>query len=119
MPIAEPIVVGGTYDWYLNHAKINTRTAPGVFGAWDITGATVTISFMYYGNGVNAPPTVGGMHFSASIISGTDGTAQYTNATTLFNLAGDWGVSWKVTKSGTVLESGIQFFKVKASGAAT
>lgn len=107
----QPIVVGGTYDWFLNPASINTETAPGVFGAWDITGATVTISFI--------PPSGAGQHFSASIISGPNGTAHYVNLTTLFNVTGQWGVSWKVVLGGIVLESDILPFTVKASGAAT
>lgn len=114
---AQPVVVGGTYDWFLNPASINTEAAPGVFGVWDITGATITISFLYYANGTGAAPTAT-YHFSATIISGPAGTARYINATSLFNLAGDWGVSWKISLSGTVLESEISFFKVKASGAA-
>jgi hypothetical protein len=116
----QPIVVGGTYEWFLNPASINTEAAPQVFGPWDLTGATVTISFMYYGNGPNAPPTVGGMHFTATILTpNTNGQAKYINATTLFNVAGVWGVSWKLVKGGTVLESQIVFFQVYPSGAVT
>lgn len=111
MPAPQPIVVGGTYDWFLNPASINTEAAPGVFGAWDLTGATITISFV--------PPSGAGSHFSATVVSAANGTANYINATTLFNVAGTWGVSWKVSKSGTVLESEIIYFTVKASGAAT
>lgn len=114
----QPIVVGGTYDWFLNPAMINTRASPRVFGIWDITGATVTISFAYYGNGSNAAPTASINHFTATILSGTNGTAHYINTAALFNAAGTWGMSWKVSLSGTVLESDIIFFKVKESGAA-
>ena len=114
---AKPPVVGGTYDWFLNPAMINTRAAPSVFGIWDITGATVTVSFMYYENGPDAAPPASS-HFSATILSGPAGTAHYVNLTTLFTTAGTWGVSWRVSLSGTVLESDISFFKVKASGAA-
>jgi hypothetical protein len=113
----QPIVAGGTYDWFLNPAHINTRASPKVYGIWDITGATVTISFMRYGNGPDAAATSVGGHFSATILSGTDGTAHYTNAAGLFS-EGTWGVSWKVVVGSTVLESEIMFFKVKASGAA-
>lgn len=118
MSAPEPKVVGGTYDWFLNPARINTRTAPRVFGIWDITGATVTISFMRYGNGQAAAATSVGGHFTATILNGTDGTAHYTNLANLFNQEGTWGVSWKVSKSGIILESDIDFFIVKASGAA-
>lgn len=106
----QPVVVGGTYDWYLNPASINTRPAPGVFGAWDLTGATVTISFI--------PPSGAGSHFTASLLSGT-GQAHYINAASLFNVTGTWGVSWKVSLSGTILETQIVNFTVYASGAAT
>jgi hypothetical protein len=107
----QPVVVGGTYDWFLNPAMINTEASPEVFGAWDLTGATVTISFV--------PPSGAGSHFTATIVSATLGTAQYTNTTALLNVAGTWGVSWKVSKSGIVLESQIYYFTVYASGAAT
>ncbi len=116
MPV-QPIIVGGTYDWFLNPATINTEAAPGVFGLWDISGATVTISFLYYGNGTGAAPTAT-YHFTATVVSGPAGTARYINLATLFNFAGDWGISWKVSVGGTVLESDILPFKVKASGAA-
>lgn len=115
---AQPVVIGGTYDWLLKPAMINTQAAPGVFGIWDITGATVTVSFLYYGNGPDAAPTTVGQHFSATILSGTSGTAHYVNATTLFTTAGTWGITWKVVLSGIVLETEVSFFKVKASGAA-
>lgn len=114
----EPIVVGGTYDWFLDPAQINTEAAPNVFGIWDISGATVTVSFMYFGNGPDAPPTTAGQHFTATILDGPSGTAHYVNQASLFNQAGDWGVSWKVSKSGTVLETHIYHFNVEASGAA-
>lgn len=113
----EPIVVGGTYDWFLNPAMINTRTAPNVYGIWDITGATITISFLYYGNGPDAAPTTS-YHYSATILSGSDGTASYINSASLFNVVGHWGVSWKISLSGTILETDIYRFMVKASGAA-
>ncbi len=114
---AQPIVVGGTYDWFLNPAMINTEASPSVYGLWDITGATVTISFLRYANGTEALPTAAS-HFSATVISGTAGTARYINLTTLFTVTGDWGVSWKVSVGGTVLETDVFFFKVKLSGAA-
>ncbi len=117
MPV-QPIVVGGTYDWYLNRASINTEAAPGVFGPWDITGATVTVSFIYYNNGPDATPSDPGQHFTATILSGPDGTAHYVNTAGLFATAGTWGMSWKISLSGIILESEIFFFKVKASGAA-
>lgn len=110
MPV-QPVVVGGTYDWFLNPASINSEAAPNVYGLWDITGATVTISFV--------PPSGAGQHFSATVVSGPAGTARYTNATTLFTVAGQWGVSWKISLSGTVLESAIVYFPVYPSGAAT
>lgn len=113
----QPVVVGGTYNWFLNPITRNSEAAPNVYGVWDITGATVTISFLYYGNGPDAAPTASS-EFAATIISGSDGTARYVNTTSLFNVAGDWGVSWHVSLSGTVLESEISFFKVKASGKA-
>ncbi len=107
----QPVVVGGTYDWFLNPASINTESAPGVYGAWDLTGATVTISFV--------PPSGAGSHFSAIVQVGTNGLANYVNLATLFNVAGTWGVSWKVSKAGVILESQIVYFEVKPSGAAT
>lgn len=105
----QPVVVGGTYDWFLNPASVNTEAAPNVFGAWDLTGATVTVSFL--------DPSGVGHHFGATLGS-TTGTARYINQTTLFTSAGQWGVSWKVSLSGTVLESQIEYFQVCASGAA-
>ncbi len=107
---AQAPVIGGTYDWFLNPAKINTQAAPDVFGIWDLTGATVTISF------VN--PSGDGQQFSATVLSATAGTAHYINLASLFTTAGDWGVSWKISKSGTILETEIAYFTVKASGAA-
>lgn len=115
---AEPVVIGGTYDWFLNPAKINTRASPKVFGLWNITGATVTITFARFGNGPDAPHTGSASHFTATILDGAAGTAHYTNAAGLFDQTGTWGYSWKVSLSGTILESDIYFFKVKSSGAA-
>lgn len=108
MPVQQ-VVVGGTYDWFLNPATINTEAAPHVFGAWDLTGATVTISFI--------SPTGVGQHFTASLLAAR-GTARYINTTALFNVAGDWGISWKIVQSGVVLESQILTFRVYPSGAA-
>jgi hypothetical protein len=107
----QPVVVGGTYDWFLNPASINTEAAPGVFGAWNITGATVTITFIN--------PFGTGQSFTATVTSGPAGQAHYVNATSLFNVAGQWGYSWRVSLAGTVLESDIYPLMVKASGAAT
>ncbi len=107
--LVQPPVVGGTYDWLLK-ASLNSEVAPEVYGAWNITGATVTISFV--------PPTGVGQHFTATILS-APGQAHYVNATSLFNVAGEWGVSWKVSLGGTVLESQIVYFQVYPSGAAT
>jgi hypothetical protein len=108
MPV-QPVVVGGTYDWLLN-ASINSEAAPNVFGAWNITGATVTVSFV--------PPSGPGSHFTAVLLGGT-GQAHYVNATSLFSVAGIWGVSWKVSLNGIVLESQVVNFTVYPSGAAT
>lgn len=105
----QPPVVGGTYDWFLNPATINTEAAPSVFGIWDLTGATIIISFV--------PPSGPAQTFSATIVSATDGTAHYINLTTLFTVAGQWGVSWRVSKSGIVLETQIAYFTVFPSGA--
>ena len=115
---AQPVIVGGTYDWFLNPATINTEASPGVFGPWDITGATVTVTFARYGNGQGAPPTSAAQHFTATVVSGPDGTARYVNLTTLFDNDGVWGMSWRVSLSGTVLESETFFFNVRSSGAA-
>jgi hypothetical protein len=107
----QPIVCGGTYDWFLNPASINTEAAPNVFGIWNITGATVTITF------VN--PSGVGQSFTATIISGSAGTAHYINTTSLFNVAGTgWWLSWRVSLGGTVLETQPIYFEVFASGAA-
>ena len=108
MPTPQPIVIGGTYNWLLT-ATINTEAAPTVFGLWDITGATVTISFL--------PPSGAGQHFSATVLA-SKGQARYINGTTLFDTAGEWGMSWKVSLSGTVLESQVTNFTVYPSGAA-
>lgn len=106
------VVVGGTYDWFLNPASINTEAAPGVFGAWNLTGATVTITFV--------DPNGNGHSFTATVLTpGTAGTAHYINATGLFNVAGAWFYSWKVSLSGTVLESQLIPLTVYPSGAAT
>lgn len=107
---AQPVVVGGTYDWFLNPVLINTESSPGVYGMWNLTGATVTISFI--------PPSGSGQHFTASIVSATTGTAHYINNTSLFNVTGQWGYSWKVSLAGTILESQIVYFQVYPSGAA-
>lgn len=106
----QPVVVGGTYDWFLNPASINTEAAPGVFGAWNITGATVTITFV--------DPSGVGHSFSATVTSGANGQAHYINTTSLFTTAGDWFYSWRVSLSGTVLESQMIPIKVYPSGAA-
>lgn len=112
--VQQPVVVGGTYNWFLN-ASINTEAAPTVYGAWNLTGATVTVSFLYYGSGTT--PTAA-YHYTATIVTAASGTCRYINAASLFNTAGTWGVSWKVSLSGTVLESDIIKFKVSDSGAA-
>ena len=105
----QPVVIGGTYDWFLK-AKINTQAAPTVFGIWDLTGATVTINFI--------PPSGTASHLSASVVSASAGTAHYVNLAALFSVAGTWQVSWKVSKSGTILETELESFTVYASGAA-
>lgn len=102
-------MIGGTYSWFLNPARINTEAAPGVFGVWDLTGATVTISFK--------SPSGTKSSFGATIVDATAGTARYVNTTSLFNATGTWSVSWRVSKSGTVLESRLQEFQVYESGA--
>ena len=107
--VAQPVVVGGTYDWFLNPASINTQASPGVFGAWDLTNATVTVSFI--------SPSGVGSHFTATLLA-TKGTAHYVNAASLFNTAGQWSVSWKVSLSGNILESQMIPFTVYPSGAA-
>ncbi len=106
----QPVVIGGTYDWFLNPALINTEAAPSVFGIWDITSATITITFI--------APDGTKFHFTGTVVSGSAGQARYINATTLFTVEGQWGVSWKVSLSGTVLESAIVYFPVLKSGAA-
>ncbi len=106
--LPQPVVLGGTYEWLLN-ATVNTETAPTVFGAWDLTAATVTVSFM--------PPSGAGRHFTATLVSGT-GKARYINLASLFNIAGTWGVSWRVSQGDTILESQITYFTVYPSGAA-
>ena len=105
----QPVVVGGTYDWFLNPATINSESAPSVYGVWNITGATVTITFV--------SPSGAYTSFSATIVSGSAGTAHYVNATSLFNVTGQWGYSWKISLSGTVLESQIVTFTVYPSAA--
>jgi hypothetical protein len=110
MPL-QPVVVGSTYDWFLNPAAINTESAPGVFGTWNITGATVTITFIN--------PSGVGQSFVATITNGSAGQAHYINTTSLFNVAGQWGMSWNINLSGTVLESQINNFQVFPSGLAT
>lgn len=105
----QPVVIGSTYDWFLNAARLNTEASPSVYGPWDITGATVTISF------VN--PTGTKYQYSATLLAGT-GTARYINTTSLFNVTGTWTVSWKVSLSGTVLESQPIPFTVASSNAA-
>jgi hypothetical protein len=109
----QPVVVGGTYDWFLNPASLNSETAPGVYGPWNLTGATVTISFIPPNY-----PSSAASHFSATAVDATNGKYHYINATSLFNAAGTWGVSWKVSLSGIVLESQIVNFTVYPSGAA-
>lgn len=103
----QPVVMGGTYDWFLN-ASINTEAAPDVYGAWNITGATVTVTFV--------DPSGAGHGFTATVTAGQLGQAHYINTTSLFNAVGQWGVSWKVSLSGTVLENRISNFQVYQSG---
>lgn len=117
MPL-QPVVVGGTYDWFLNSASINSEAAPNVYGAWNITGATVTITFMFFPGGPNAPPDEG-QSFVAIITNGSNGQARFINPTTLFTTSGWWGYSWLISLSGTVLESQILNFYVFPSGVET
>lgn len=109
MPV-QPPVVGGTYEWFLNPAMINTESAPSVYGPWDITGATVTITFI--------SPSGAATSFSATIVNGPKGQAKYINSTSLLNAVGQWGYSWRVSLAGVVLETQIIYFNVFASGAA-
>lgn len=105
------IVCGGTYDWFLNPASINSEAAPSVFAPWDISGATVTISFINY---AVSPPT--SQTFTATVSNGPAGQARYINETTLFDTPGPWGVSWNVSLGGVVLESQIVNFQVYQAG---
>lgn len=109
MPV-QPVVVGGTYEWFLNPAMINTETSPCVYGPWNITGATVTITFV--------SPTGVATSFSATVVNGPKGQAKYVNQTSLLGTVGQWGYSWRVSLSGVVLETQIISFNVFASGAA-
>lgn len=107
---AQPIVVGGTYQWYATISK-NTAAAPTTFTAWNLTGATITVTFI--------PPNAGtAKHYSASIVVAADGTVSYTNVVGTFDVAGTWLISWKVSQSGVILESRQSSFQVYPSAAA-
>ena len=107
---SEPIVVGGNYLWQLSAKK------DGV--TYNLTGATVTLSFYQ-------PSTVTKRQYTATVTDGPGGLAEYQNPTGTFSpdsagvdVSGDWVRSWKVVKSGVVLESREIRFKVYASTAA-
>jgi hypothetical protein len=90
----EPVVMGGTYDWFLNPASINSELAPTVFAVWNIFAAVVTITF--------TDPNGNQQTFTASALS-SPGQARYINLAGLFFTPGWWGVSWTVALGGTVL----------------
>ncbi len=96
-----PVVVGSTYLWRTKFLRDGA--------IYDLTGATITISFQ--------PPSGAVQTFSMSPSSPTEGIAEYTNTTALFTGTQDaqWNRSYKVTKSGIVLESQPIPFKVYRS----
>lgn len=83
---AEPVVVGGTYNWKL------TATKDGA--AYDLTGATVVLTF------VSPSGTRTQYTFTAAASS-----PAYENPTGLITTHGEWIRSWKTTLSGVVLET--------------
>jgi hypothetical protein len=108
----QPVVVGGTYDWFLNPALINSEAAPDVFAPWDLTGATVSISFIN-------PSGVRVGTFSATAVDAVNGKYKYINTTSLFTVSGTWLYSWKVVLGGITLESVLIPVVVNQSGAMT
>ncbi len=90
MPIvhrpSEPVVVGNTHLWIL--------TPPTKDGLdWDLTGATITLTFRYKDAGTKKQYT-----FTSSTPA-----PEYINPTDTFHLPGDWQRSWKVVEAGTIV----------------
>lgn len=105
----EPVVVGGTYEWYATIYK-NIVTAPGIYPVWDLTGATIMLTFV--------SPLLVKTQYTATIDVAANGTVYYTNPAGLFTAAGFWSRSWKISQSGIILESKARTFEVFASMAA-
>lgn len=89
--------VGGTYTWTLNAQKTGET--------WNITGATVTISFR------KPNDTVAGT-FTATLSNPSGGVATYTNSATLLSVPGTWIRQWKVSVGGVVAWSDEEQFEV-------
>ena len=96
---SEPIVMGGTYYWKL------TATKDGA--VWDLTGATITITFF--------TPSGTTKEYAAAILVAANGTAFYVNPTATFDAKGPWSVSWQVTQSGVIQETQEDSFTVYRS----
>lgn len=105
----QKVVCGGTHIWYATLSK-NTEATPTVYAAWDLTGATITLTFV--------SPAGVATHCTASIVVAASGTVHYTNLAALFSVNGNWSLSWKVSQSGVVLESQQATFAVYPSAAA-
>jgi hypothetical protein len=95
MPAAGNVVKSGTYNFVL------VPTKDGV--AWDLTGATVTLTF-------HKPN--GGTFERAAAVAGGGATASYTTTTGDLDAAGLWVRVWRVVSGAIDLRSVPQFFDV-------
>ena len=74
---------------------------------WDLTGATVTLSFKR--------PDATTTSKSASLLSAAAGQVNYDSETTLFDQAGTWTRSWTITLASITYKTvPIQFTVVSA-----
>lgn len=74
---------------------------------WDLTGATVTLSFKR--------PDGTSTSRSASLLSAANGQVNYDSATVDLNQAGTWTRSWSISLGGIVYKTPpIQFTVVEA-----
>ena len=105
----QPPVLGSQYEWYATITK-NSAAAPTTYSAWDLTGATITLSFV--------APSKAKKHYTATIDVAANGTVYYVNPASTFDEEGIWSRSWKVSQGGVVIESRELTFSVYASAAA-
>lgn len=87
-----PFTIGSTYKWSPTFLKDGS--------IFDLSGASISINFRGPNNVLSS---------FAMTITGIN-LATYTNATTLFTIAGQWYRSYTISVGGVVLQSkGIEF----------